>query len=121
MKRIFWIALFAASLHAQAQTSHQVTLRWTASPDSTTATPGTVTVYRATAACPSSGIGTLTYSKLTAAALAGGPYVDTAVTSGITYCYYVTATIGGLESNPSNTFQGQIPVAAPTTLTGTVQ
>jgi len=119
MKRLFWIALFAASLHAQS--THQVTLRWTASPDSTTAAPGTVTVYRATAACPASGIGTLAYSKLTATALAGGPYVDTSVTTGSTYCYYVTATIGGLESNPSNTFQGQIPTAPPSTLTGSVQ
>ena len=113
------LVLFASSAIAQGQ--HSATLTWTASSDSTTTTPGTVTVYRATAACPASGIGTLTYTPLTTTAPAGGPYVDTAVTVGTTYCYYVTATIGGSTSGPSNTFQAKIPASPPTALTGTVQ
>ena len=115
--RILLLTIFVLSLSAHAAAAqHSVTLNWIASTDSTTATPGTVTVYRATAACPASGIGTLTYTALTTTAAAGGPYTDSAVTTGVTYCYYLTATIGGATSGPSNTAGGTIPVGTPTSL-----
>jgi hypothetical protein len=115
MKMLLLLALFL-TIPTFAHAQHQVTLNWVASTDSTAATPGTVTVYRAAAACPASGIGTLTYTALSTTAPAGGPYTDTAVTSGSTYCYYVTATIGGATSGPSNTVSGTIPVGAPSSL-----
>lgn len=117
---IFFLALGALLGVASAQT-HKVTLTWTASADSTASNPGTANVYRATAACPASGTSGATFVKLASGQPAGGPYTDTSVVSGDTYCYYVTAVIGGAESSPSNTFQGVIPLAAPTGLAGVVQ
>jgi hypothetical protein len=116
MKRaVSGILLVLSAIACKAQ-SHQVTLTWTASKDSNASNPGTVSVYRAVGSCPPSGIGTLTYTPLTTAAPAGGPYPDTTVTAGMTYCYYVTATINGATSQPSNTASATIPVLAPTAL-----
>lgn len=118
MKRIAALLLIFASIPAMAA-SHSVALTWTASTDSTTATPGTVNVYRATGACPTSGIGTLSYTALATGQAPAGTYTDSTVTVG-TYCYYVTATIGGVASGPSSTFLAGIGPAAPATLTGVV-
>ena len=120
MRKTLLLALFVM-LASVAHAQHSVTLNWTASSDSTTSSPGTVNVLRAVGTCPASGIGTLTYTTLTSTAPAGGPYVDSAVTAGATYCYYLTATIGGATSGPSNTAGGTIPTAAPSTLTITVK
>src|SRR5579871_3112162 len=80
MKKLLWgLSLLLMAAAVQAQAAHQVTLTWTASKDSTTASPGTVSVYRAVGACPASGIGTLTYTALTSTAPAAGPYIDTTV------------------------------------------
>lgn len=100
---------------AFGQSGHFVNLIWSASSDSTAANPGTVTVYRASGACPATGIGSLSYTALTTTAPAGGPYSDTSVTVG-TWCYYVTATIGGATSGPSNTVQAVILPLAPSSL-----
>ena len=118
MKKLLICALFVlAALSARAANAqHSVTLNWIASTDSTTTTPGTVSVFRATGTCPASGIGTLTYTTLTSTAPAGGPYTDTAVTVGSAYCYYITATIGSATSGPSNTVGAVIPVGPPTSL-----
>jgi hypothetical protein len=115
--RMLLLMIFALSLSAHAASAqHSVTLNWIASADSTTTTPGTVSVFRATGTCPASGIGTLTYTTLTSTAPAGGPYTDTAVTVGSAYCYYITATIGSATSGPSNTVGAVIPVGPPTSL-----
>lgn len=122
MKHLIAVLFFVGlCIGAASAASHQVKLTWTASIDSTSANPGTTNVYRATAACPASGIVGVTFAKIASGQPAGGPYTDTSVTSGATYCYYVTAVIGGAESSPSNTFQGVIPLAAPTGLAGVVQ
>lgn len=118
--RNFLAILFFVAAASLANAQHKVTLSWVASTDSTSSNPGTVSVYRATGTCPASGIGTLTYSTLTAAAPAGGPYADTTVSAG-TYCYYVTATISGATSGPSNTFTAVVPTATATGLTGVSQ
>lgn len=115
---VFAILALAATL-AHAQTSHKVTLSWTASADSTTASPGTVSVLRANGSCPATGV-PATVTTLTTTALAGGPYTDSGVTAG-QYCYYVTATIGGATSVPSNTSGAPVPTFPPTGLTVTVQ
>jgi hypothetical protein len=114
------ILAFAAVAHGQA---HQVTLTWTASASSTPANPGTVMVWRATGNCPASGIGTLSYTAIAGSQPPAGSYVDTTVSSGTTYCYYVVAVIGGATSLPSDTFQGVIPAAvvAPPVLSGVVK
>lgn len=117
MKTLFAALLFLLAAPAFAQ--HSVTLTWTKSPDSTTQNPGTVNVYRANAACPASGIGSLTYTNIATGQAPGGSYSDTSVSAGNSYCYYVTAVIGGAESAPSNTFSGVLKPAAPS-LTGVV-
>jgi hypothetical protein len=114
MKRSLFILILLLAAPAFGQ--HSVTLNWIASPDSTTAAPGTITVYRASAACPASGIGALSYTKLTSTAPAGGPYTDLAVTAGTTYCYYIVAVIGSATAPPSNALGGTIPVGAATSL-----
>lgn len=105
-----------------AQTSYSVVLTWKASTSSTTTAPGAVKVLRATGACPSSGIGTLTYNSLNNTAPAAGPYTDSTVALGTTYCYYLEQVEGTATSGPSNTFQAAIPstVTPPSTLGGTV-
>jgi hypothetical protein len=121
MKKVFIaaIAILALGVTAHAQTTHKVTLSWTASSDSTTATPGTVSVLRASGVCPATGV-PATVTTLTTSAPAGGPYVDSTVTAG-QYCYYVTATIGGATSVPSNTSGAPVPTFPPSGLTVVVQ
>lgn len=102
--------------------THQAQLTWTVSADSTVANPGTVNVYRVTGTCPAIGIGTANYTALTTSAAPAGPYTDSTIAVGTVYCYYVTATIGGVESAPSNTFQSNTVIpSAPTGLKVVVQ
>lgn len=117
---ISFLAAFLLTVPAFAQavkattTGHQVTLTWTASGDSTTTTPGTVSVYRANEACPAT-VTTTGFSAITTSAAAGGPYTDSTVTAG-TWCYFVTATIGSATSGPSNAVQVVILPLAPSNL-----
>jgi hypothetical protein len=117
---LFFIGLITGPAFAAGQS---VTLSWTASVSSTTATPGTSNVYREIGTCsatqPTSTAG---FSQIATNIAPSGPYTDTAVTMGTTYCYIVTAVIGGLESAPSNTFQAIIPSlpSPPTGLKGTI-
>ena len=108
----------SASLPVLAATPPSVTLTW---PASTTAST-TTNVYRLTGTCPASVTTTTGFTELASSQPAAGPYTDTNVTLGTTYCYVVTAVAGGLESVPSNTFQAVFPgaPAAPKGLTGTV-
>lgn len=122
MRKLLLLAtMLICSVVAQSQTSSNVTLTWKASASSTTATPGAVSVFRAVGTCPATGIGTLTYQKVSTTAPAAGPFVDTAVSPSTTYCYYVTPVIGGISAAPSNTYQAVIPSAvAPVTIGGKV-
>lgn len=121
MKKLAIAIIFATLGVITGFAQHSATLTWKASADSTAITPGTASVYRASGACPATGIGTASYSLLSVTAPAGGPYVDTSVTGGATFCYYVTASISGGTSDPSNTCTVTVPLAAPTNLTGTVK
>lgn len=124
MKRIFLFASllgFALSAHAA---QHTMSLSFGASPDSTTQNPGTSQIYWAQGPCPASGIAGLTWTQATAAGAPSyslaNPYVVNLPGAG-TYCAYVTATIGGATSVPSNTASGTatpFPVGA---ITVTVQ
>ncbi len=108
------------TIHAQnlkaSVAGHSVSMTWTASADSTTTTPGTVSVWRASETCPAT-VSTTTpgFTAVTTTAPAGGPYADTTVTAG-TWCYFVTATISGATSGPSNTVQAVLLPLAPTNL-----
>ena len=110
------LVLFFATI-LPAQTTHTVTLTWTASADSTAPAPGTVNVYRAPGVCFSS---SLVYVQIAQGISATGPYSDTAVPAFGTYCYYVTAVIGGVESGPSNHVIVTIQPSSPTTLKATI-
>jgi hypothetical protein len=100
------IALIAITSAAIAQSSHSVTLTWTASPDG-----GTVNVYRAPGACSTSAA----FTKITTGVVAAGPYVDNGIAVG-NYCYQVTAVVGGAESVPSNQAPASVLPSAPTVL-----
>lgn len=111
-KFVMALLLCCAYILYAAPQPHSVTLYWDASIDSTVADPGAVVVYRFTGACPSS-IDIVTWTVLTTAAPAGGPYADIAVSSKKTYCYVVTAVIDGIESAASNSVQVTIPTGSP--------
>lgn len=119
--RLKLLSLFVllATIPAMAA-SHSVQLTWTASPDSTAQNPGTISIFRANATCPATGIGTLSWTLITSTAPAAGPYTDSTVSTG-NWCYYVTATIGGATSAPSNTAGGSASPFPPQTLQITIQ
>ena len=102
---------FLGILQASAQTAHSATLTWSAPSDATTGS--TYNIYRATGACPTSGLGTLTFAKVNAAPITALTYVDSGLTVG-TYCYYATQVQSSTESLPSNTAGGP---ARPGTIT----
>ena len=106
------LALLVLALPTYAQASHTATIPYTASADSTTGNPGTVTIWRAPVACPASGIPTGA-TALTTTAPASGTYTDTLPGAGV-YCYYLTATISGATSGASNTGGGTALPFAPT-------
>jgi len=115
------LALLAPIGLAAAQTTHTVAMSYTASTDSTTANPGTVTAFYATSACGTSG---QTFAQLAA----NGPASDTAaapwkvnLAGPGTYCFYVEAVIGGASSVPSNTSGGSANPFPPAAFTVTVQ
>ena len=115
MKKLLVFAVLSVSTWAIPGLTQQVTLT-SADTSCTTSSNCTLQVYKASGACPASGIGSLTYTEV-APTLAGTAsvsgttwsYADTAVTTGSTYCYYVTATYTAGTfgpSPPSPTFQG---------------
>lgn len=104
MKRYAALLLILAAMTAHAATK-PITLTWTASPTSTTAVPGTVSLYSAPGTCPASGIGTLTYAVIASNQAPAGTYSYAPAAPG-SYCIYAVAVIGGATSLPSDTFQG---------------
>lgn len=105
-----------------APSTHQNQVCWNASADSTTATPGTVTLYKlAGQACPANIIMT-SFTELEAGlapSVSGTtPFIDAAVTSGQTNSYVAVAVIGGATSGPSNCWSGTTPSFPPGALTG---
>jgi hypothetical protein len=73
----------------------------------------TFNVYRASGVCPAT-TGAGTWTKLNAVPVTALTYTDLTVGGvGSTYCYYVTALSGGIESAPSNMTGAIIPEAIP--------
>lgn len=113
MKLILLAVLFGAAAYGQtpapacpAGVAHCVELTW----DYSNAPLSAFNIYRTNGTCAaapappwtllsSGNIGILTFQ-------------DNNVTAGATYCWYVTATQGGVESGPSNFNQNTIPTGA---------
>lgn len=87
--------------------AHTATLTWTNSPD----TPNT-NVYRLSGVCPATLTG---FTLLTATPVTTATYTDSTITPG-TYCYYVTAVVGGAESVPSPTVSATVLPASPSAI-----
>lgn len=115
------VALILSALPAVAQNPpHSVALSWVASPDAVANPSLTNNVYRLVASCPASVVPSQ-FTKVNPSPLAVTSFTDTNVTAAATYCYFVTAQLGGLESVPSNTFQAVIPLAPDSGLSGIVK
>lgn len=95
MRLFLTLALMFIPAQVKAQTGHSVVATWTASSDAGSA----YNIYRASGACPASG--TAGFSKVGSTAVGVLTFNDTTVTAG-SFCYYVTATLAGAESKPSN-------------------
>jgi hypothetical protein len=98
-------AAFLMTQPVSAQTAHSATLSWAAPSDAVASS--TYNIYRAAGACPLSGLGTLTFSKLNTAPITALTYTDTTVGVG-SWCYYGTQVQNGVESVPSNTAGGNV-------------
>lgn len=115
------LLLFAKSSFASS--TYEVKVTWEESDSTVTG----VFVYRVEATCASvAGTGMFLYTNLTAnaAAPAAGPYFDTDVDFGETYCYVLIANAPTGTSAPSDLFEVTIPdspgVSPPTQVQGTV-
>lgn len=103
-----YFLFFISYLPLFGQQPHSVKLTWVASIDQI---PGmTYTIYRANGDCS----GTPAFTVLSAGIL-GLLYEDFAVKPE-SYCYSVTANLGGFESIKSNTAIAVVPLGSPTNL-----
>lgn len=115
---VFGTILTAGSLIAAG---HSTTINWTASVDMPATIPAGsgYNVFRASGACPASGVPTGA-AELNTTPVAANTFTDTTVTPG-NWCYYVETLLGGVSSLPSNTALGATPVAPPTNVTITTE
>jgi len=104
-----------------APTTHQNQFTCTPSIDSTTSNPGTTNMYKISGnSCPSATpTSTSGFTKLQTGVAPNCSATDTAVTPGQSNAYVFTATIGGLESGPSNCVTLVTPTFPTSSLTGT--
>ena len=102
MKRLLILLLFASPAFG-----HSALLGWTPSSDAVANPTLIYNVYRSTGGCTGS------FTRVGTAATPS--YTDISITIG-TYCYYVTSTLNGAESVPSNTVSAVVLPAAPTAL-----
>lgn len=97
------LLLLCLTVVAAAQDAHFVALNWQPS-----TTAGVLyNIYRVTGSCP------VWAQQLSGTQLAAGvsalQWSDTAVARGAAYCYWITATVPGAESVPSNLSSAVIP------------
>lgn len=111
MKKLAYIFVLIAILVAPAcaQAAHQAVLKWGASPDAAANPALGYNVYRLAGACSASG--TAGFSKVNAAPITALTFTDSGLGVG-PVCYYVTSTLNGAESAPSNTAGGTVGPAA---------
>lgn len=109
------VPVFAPSALSCTDSGATASCTWTASTDAGTA----VTLLEAPGSCPASGALASPVTVTTSAA-AGGPYTLTGLAPG-SYCIQAEATLGGVASPGSNTFQLAVVPAAPTNLSTVVE
>ncbi len=109
MKRLLIVATFLILAPAAMAAPHSVTLSWTASTDAGV----NYNVYRISGTCPATATG---FTQLNASAVTTTTYTDSGMVPG-KWCYYVTSTLGGAESLPSNMASAVILPSAPTAVT----
>jgi hypothetical protein len=112
MKRILITLCIAITWRAYGQTGRTVNLTWTASATSSVS----YNAYRATGTCAAAS----GFAKINTAAIGTTSYSDTSMPATGTFCYYVTAAAGGLESVPSNKAEAIVPPAPATALSAVV-
>jgi hypothetical protein len=114
----FGFLALALTFAPPAKAQHSASLTWTASTDAAANPTLGYNVYRLAGACPASG--TTGFTKLNTATVTTTSFTDSTISLG-NACYYVTATLNGAESVPSNTASAVILPGAPTLLkiTGT--
>jgi hypothetical protein len=113
MRKLAFIAVLLMSLFVKAQSTHSVSLSWTASPDATLNPTLTYNVYRAPqiqSACTATN---LVYTKVGSTSSTLNVFTDSAVPIG-QFCYKVTSTLNGSESIDSNIAAAVILPAPPT-------
>ena len=115
---VFGILSLAFMFAAPAKAQHSASLTWGASPDAAANPTLSYNVYRLSGACPTSG--TAGFTKLNTTPVTTLTFTDSTIALG-NACYYVTATLNGAESVPSNTASAVVLPGAPTLLkiTGT--
>lgn len=104
------LLIHAATLFGQAGGGHTAQLTWSESADG-----GTVNIYRAAAACSTN---PASFTQIKTGVAAAGPYTDSTIAVG-SWCYYVTAVVGGAESGASNKITLTVLPQPPTGLAGT--
>jgi hypothetical protein len=107
--------LLLMSLAVSAFAAHSITIAWT---DTLNPSGVTYNVYRLVGTCPTTAPTTTppTGFTLLQSANTGTTFMDSAVLTGTTYCYIVTAVVAGSESAPSNDAQGTEPTSFPPTM-----
>lgn len=115
---ILGILALALSSATPVKAQHSASLTWGASSDAAANPTLSYNVYRLSGACPASG--TAGFTKLNTAPVTTLTFTDSTIALG-NACYYVTATLNGAESVPSNTASAVVLPGAPTLLkiTGT--
>ena len=105
--KLKYLALLFFFLPTLTLAQHQVTLTWIAP---TTGTPTGYNVYRYATVCPTP-ILISSATKVATTAATALTYVDTSVTAGSAYCYFVTALSASGETGTSNAMQVVIPLS----------
>ena len=108
---LFLVLALAFAVPARAQ--HSVSLSWTASSDAAANPTLGYNVYRLAGACPASG--TAGFTKINTSQVTTPTFSDATVAIGQN-CYYVTSTLNGAESSPSNLVSAVVLPGAPTLL-----
>jgi hypothetical protein len=107
------LLVLALAFAVPSKAQHSVSLSWTASSDAAANPTLAYNVYRLAGACPVSG--TAGFTKLTATPVSAATFTDATVALGPA-CYYVTSTLNGAESLPSNLVSAVILPGSPTLL-----
>jgi hypothetical protein len=94
-----------AAFPLPAQAARKAVVTWNASSDAAANPTLAYNVYKLAGACPASG--TAGFAKVNTSPVSALTFTDSGIGVG-PVCYYVTATLNGAESIPSNTAGGTV-------------